>query len=83
MHRGLQKPREPLRGRLDREPRAQVRLLGGDPDRTVVGVARAHRDAPDRLQGGIAERDAVGAEGYRRGDVGGRRSRSSVRRRGR
>ena len=56
-----QLPRRPLHG----QPRAQVRLLGGDAHRAVVGVARPHPDAADRLQRHIGHRDRVGAQGQR------------------
>ena len=63
----------PLHG----QPGAQVRLLGGDAHRAVVGVAGAHPDAADRLQGDVRHGDGVGAQRQRLDHVlrrgGGRR----------
>ncbi len=68
---------EPVRGLVDREPCAQVRLLRRDADRAVVGVARAHAEAPDRLDRRVGDRDRVGAERERLGEV---RARGAARR---
>ncbi len=59
-------------GLLHREPGAQVRLLGRDPDRAVVGVAGAHPEASDGLDGRVGDRHRVGTEGQRLGEVGAR-----------
>ena len=52
------------------QPRAQVRLLRRDADRAVVGVARAHAEAADRLDRAVGDRHRVGAERERLGEVG-------------
>ena len=54
----------------DRQARAQVRLLGRDADRAVVGVAGAHAEAADGLDRGVRDRDAVGAQRQRLDEVG-------------
>ena len=71
LDRRVQEPREPLRRFVDRQPRAEVRLLRRDADRAVVGVARAHAEAADRLDRAVGDRDRVGAERERLGEVGG------------
>ena len=47
-----------------------MRLLRGDADRAVVGVAGPHRDAADGLQRGIRDRDGVRAQRQRLDEVG-------------
>ena len=61
----LEVPRQLFRGAIDGEPGPQVRLLGGDAHRAVVGVARPHPDTADRLERGVGDRDRVGTEGER------------------
>ena len=70
LDRGAQEPVEPVRRLVDRQPGPQVRLLGGDADRAVVGVARPHAEAADGLDRRVGDGDRVGAEGERLGDVG-------------
>ena len=68
--RRAQEPVEPVRGLVHRQPRPQVRLLRGDADRAVVGVAGAHAEAADGLDRRVGDRDGVGAERERLGEVG-------------
>ena len=53
-----------LSGRsVDLQPRAQGRPLGGDPDRAVVRMTGPHAKAPDGLQRGVGEGDAIRTQG--------------------
>ena len=58
-------------GLVDGQPGPQVRLLGGDADRAVVGVAGPHAEAADGLDGRVGHRHGVGAERQGLGEVGG------------
>ncbi len=55
--------------RLAGEPRPQLRVLGGDPDRAGVQVADPHHDAPAHHEGGGGEAELLGAEQGRDDDV--------------
>ena len=70
LDRRVQEARQSLRRLVDRQACAQVRLLRRDADRAVVGVARAHAQAADRLDRAVRDRDRVGAERERLGEVG-------------
>src|SRR4051812_38403582 len=66
----VEESRETLRRLVDRKPGAQVRLLGCDTDRAVVGVASPHPKATDGLNRAVGDRDRVGSERKRFGEVG-------------
>src|SRR5439155_20428700 len=60
--RRFQEALEAVRGFVDGQPGAQVRLLGRDPDRAVVRVARAHAETADRLDRRVGDGHRVGSE---------------------
>ncbi len=43
------KSREPFRGHINGQTRAQIWLLSGDTHRAVVCMARPHAETPNRL----------------------------------
>ena len=59
LDRGTEKIRQTAGGFVDDQSRHQVRLLSGDADRAVVGVARPHAKTTDRLDCGIRYRDGI------------------------
>ena len=62
LHGGLEVAGQ-ARGRLvDLEAASQVDLLGGDAHRAVVGVASAHAQAANGLQGRVGHRHPVRAQ---------------------
>ena len=67
----LEEVGEPPGRLLDLDPRGEMRLLRRDADRAVVGVAGAHAEAADRLDRRVGDRDRIGAERQRLGEVGG------------
>ena len=69
LDRRAQEAVQSVRGFVDRQSSAQVRLLGGDADRTVVRVAGAHAEATDGLDRRVRHCDRIGSERERLGKV--------------
>ena len=50
---------------FDHQAADEMRLLGRDAHRTVIGMAGAHSDTADGLHGGVGHGDAVGPQRQR------------------
>ena len=61
--RRTEEPLEPVRCLVDGQPRTEMLLLGGDANRTVVGIARTHAETTDCLKSCIRYRNAVCTQG--------------------
>jgi len=73
LHQLCRRRKEPIQTlcpRIDYQSLPQVRLLGSDAHRTVVGMTRPHAETPDGLDGRVRHRDCIGAERERLDEIG-------------
>ena len=58
----IEEPFKIVSGFFTPELRPGIVFLGGNPDRTVVGVAGPHSETADRLHRAVGDSDTVGSE---------------------